>query len=533
MQNRSLLIMFLSLVCILIITGLHKSFAQPTTFSQQALGEAMSVQADNEADLMGRPGVQGVGIGAKGSDPAIVILVNEENQKAQLPADINGLPVILKKVEKFVAEQINLGVSGGNAILCAGAISTCDDSGNPNAACLSDSDCPLGQSCEVSFSDFCDGGTVGFKVCDNINQGTVGFLMNNHVATSGCPEKCPNNAPLGTDIYSPGFLTSCSTLGTQVGTLNRFVAIRLDGNTLNDVDAAFIQSSDEQVSCTIQGLGQQRNSIILPALGLDVCKSGAVTGVTCGEITTINLTVQIEYFRTGIPSIDPCGTGNGLFRNTFLYSPIPPDTTNMSSGGDSGAPVVSADSNNAVGLHFAGGGSDGVAIPISSVLSSLNVSLCCSTTTTTAPIVCTADEDCEDDGIYCNGDEICDEDSGSCMSTGNPCKADETCDEQTGLCEPAGIEVSTSAVGSGFFLLPGFLTIQGMGTNFTQFGSTVTYDPPVLLNYFKLVNQNAQTITQFVIVMPSILAAVPSYPATVTVTVNDFSDDMVIREFLF
>ena len=527
------LLLSLSLIFTLSVTGSQRTFAQPIIFSQQALGKAMTIQKANEIDLMSRPGVQGVGIGAQGSNPAIVLLVNEENQEAQLPTVINGLPVIIKNVEKFVAEQINLGVSGGNDILCSGAVSTCDDSGNPNAACLSDSDCPLGQSCAVSFSDFCDVGTVGFKVCDNINPGTVGFLMNNHVATAGCPEKCPNNAPLGTDIYSPGFQTGCSTLGTQVGTLNRFAAIRLDGNTLNDVDAAFIQSSDEQVSCTIQGLGQQRNFITFPAVGLDVCKSGAVTGVTCGEITTINLTVQVEYFRTGIPSIDPCGTGNGLFRNTFLYSPIPPDTTNMSSGGDSGAPVITADNNNAVGLHFAGGGSDGVAIPIGSVLSALNVSLCCSTTTTTAPIVCTADEDCEDDGIYCNGDEICDEDSGSCVSTGNPCKEGEACDEQTDLCEPPGIEVSTNAVGSGFFLLPGVLTIKGMGTNFRQFRSTGTYDPPVLLNYFKLVNPNAQTITQFVIVMPSILAVVPSYPATVTVTVDDFSDDMVIGEFLF
>ena len=522
--------MFLSLVCILIITGLHKSFAQPITFSQQALGKAMTIQAANEIDLMSRPGVQGVGIGAKGNNPAIVILVTEENQESQLPTELNGLPVIIKKVEKFVAEQINLGVSGGNDILCPGTVSTCDDSGNPNDACLSDSDCPLGQSCEVSFSDFCDVGTVGFKVCDNINQGTVGFLMNNHVATAGCPEKCPNNAPIGTDIYSPGFQAGCSTLGRQVGTLNRFTFIQLDGITRNDVDAAFIQSSDEQVSCTIDGRGQQRNVITFPSVGLDVCKSGAVTGVTCGEISAINVTVQVEYLRTGIPSTESCGTGNGVFRNTFTYSPIPPDTTNMSSGGDSGAPVVSTSNNNAVGLHFAGGGSDGVAIPIGSVLSALNVSLCCATTT---PVVCTTDEDCEDDGIYCNGDEICDEDSNGCVSTGNPCEEDEPCNEQTDSCEIPYIGVSTNAVGSNIFLLPGVVTIQGMGTDFTQFRSTVTYNPPALFNYFKLVNQNAQTITQFVIVMPSIVAAVPSYPATVTVTVDGFSDDIEIGAFLF
>ena len=98
----------------------------------------MTIQETNEIDLMSRPGVQGVGIGAKGNNPAIVILVNEDKQEAQLPTELNGLPVIIKKVKKFVAEQINLGISGGNDILCSGAVSTCDDSGNPNAVCATD-----------------------------------------------------------------------------------------------------------------------------------------------------------------------------------------------------------------------------------------------------------------------------------------------------------------------------------------------------------------------------------------------------------
>jgi hypothetical protein len=357
--------------------------------------------------------------------------------------------------------------------------------------------------------------------------------MNNHVATSGCPGKCPNNTPPGTTIYSPGFFTGCSNPGTPVGILNKSIDIQLDGITPNEIDASFIQSSDGEVSCTIQGLGQQRNVITSPVLGLNVCKSGAVTSVTCGEISAINVTLEVEYFRVGIPSTKPCGTGNGRFRNTFIYSPIPPDTTDMSSGGDSGAPVVSANTNNAVGLHFAGGGSDGVAIPIGRVLDELNVSLCCSTTTTTVPVQCTKDVDCDDDGVYCNGEEICDEDTESCGSTGNPCDTNETCNEQTDLCETPQIELSTNAVGSGIFFLPGVVTLRGVGTNFTPFGNFIKYDPPVLLNYFRLVNSTTQTITQFVIVIPSIFPWAPAYPITVTATVDGFSDDMVIGEFLF
>ena len=531
-MRKILVIMSLYLVFTWFFTSLQETFAQPFRFSQGALKEAMSIQAVHEIELMSRPGVQGIGIGAKDSEPAIVLFINEESSESQLPTKINGLPVVLKKVKKFVAEQINLGVSGGNDIFCSGDFNTCNGSGDPGAACTSDSDCPSNQSCVFSSSDFCDVGTVGFKVCDNINQETVGFLMNNHVATSGCPGKCPNNAPLGVTIYSPGFFTDCSNPGIQVGTLNRFVDIQLDGIIPNFVDAAFVQSSDEEVSCTIQGLGPQRNVITSPVLGLNVCKSGAVTGVTCGEISEINVTARVEYTRVGIPSTEPCGTGNGLFLNTFRYEPIPP-YTDISSGGDSGAPVIRADNNNAVGLHFAGGESDGLAIPIGSVLDALDVSLCCSTTTTTVPIRCTTDEDCDDDGAFCNGDEICDEDTESCMSTGNPCAENETCNEAAGVCETPRIEASTSAVGSGIFLLPGVVTIRGVGTNFTPLGTFVKYDPPVLLNYFRLVNSNTSTITQFVIVMPSIFPWVPAYPAPVTVTIDDFSDDMVIGEFLF
>jgi hypothetical protein len=531
-MRKILLPIFLFFVLTLFYVNLHETYAQPIMFSQHALQEAMTIQASHEIDLLSRPGVQGIGIGAKNSKPAIVLFINEKSAASQLPKHINGLPVILKKVQKFVAEQINLGVSGSNDIFCSGDVNTCNGSGDPGAACSSDSDCPSTQSCVFSSSDFCDVGTVGFKVCDNINQGAVGFLMNSHVATSGCPGKCPNNAPLGTNIYSPGFITDCSRPGTPVGSLNRFVDIQLNGSTLNDVDAAFVLSSDEKVSCTIQGLGQQRNVITSPAVGLEVCKSGAVTGVTCGEIFAINVTLPVEYLRVGIPSTEPCGTGNGLFRNTFLYEPIPP-YSDISSGGDSGAPVVRSDNNNAVGLHFAGGESNGLAIPIRNVLDALDVSLCCSTTTTTAPIRCTTDGDCDDDGIFCNGDEICDEDTESCMSTGNPCAENEICIEAAGLCESPRIEVSTNAVGSGIFLLPGVITIRGVGTSFTPLGNFVKYDPPMLLNYFRLVNSTTQTITQFVIVMPSIFPWVPSYPATVTVTLDDFSDDMLIGEFLF
>lgn len=61
---------------------------------------------------------------------------------------------------------------------------------------------------------------------------------------------------------------------------------------------------------------------------------------------------------------------------------------------------------------------------------------------TPAPLTCTTDDDCADDGLYCNGDEVCD--AGECASTGDPCAfvpdsvpaivSGQVCDEESDTC---------------------------------------------------------------------------------------------------
>jgi hypothetical protein len=137
------------------------------------------------------------------------------------------------------------------------------------------------------------------------------------------------------------------------------------GGTNNLVDAAFVQSTDAQVSDNIQGLGTQSNTVATPFLGQAVCKSGRTSGVTCGTVTGVNVTVDVGY--------DTCGTAT--FVNQIIYDPTAPDTT-MSQSGDSGAPVVDAATNDAVALNFAGNGTTGIGNPIGNVLTELDVSLC-------------------------------------------------------------------------------------------------------------------------------------------------------------
>ncbi|HXX82216.1 MAG TPA: CARDB domain-containing protein [Thermodesulfovibrionales bacterium] len=346
------LIIFAVIIFLGIASG---AFAERHSFSQGEMEHARAVHAKHAEDLIGLPGVHGVGIGESSGKLGIVILVDDEARLKYIPKFVEDMPAVVHVVGEISAHSINLGVSGGNSLICNG---------------------------------YCAGGTVGFKVCDNTAAGVDGIITNNHVAASGCPSLCPNNAPIGTAFFSPGVIDNkpvCSTTGAiNIGALRRYIPLVLNGQTTNYVDAAFVQSSDVLISHTIQGLGVQNDSAATPFLGQAVCKSGRSSGVTCGTVTGINMTVNVNYGQ-------PCGTGR--FSNVIMYSPVAPYTV-MSQPGDSGSPVVDANTNAAVALNFAGTQSGyGIGNPIGPVLSALQVSLCASgsgsssprTTVTTSP----------------------------------------------------------------------------------------------------------------------------------------------------
>jgi hypothetical protein len=83
--------------------------------------------------------------------------------------------------------------------------------------------------------------------------------------------------------------------------------------------------------------------------------------------------------------------------------------------------------------------------------------------------------------------------------------------------------------GCGTLLIPwfGVVTIQGIDTIYGPF-TTVSYDSPLIVKLPKLVNRRNQAITQFVILLPSLIFPAWSYPARVEVTVDGFSDTIVI-----
>jgi hypothetical protein len=142
-----------------------------------------------------------------------------------------------------------------------------------------------------------------------------------------------------------------------VGSKHRLQAIRADPAAINRVDAALARPTEDSiVSDEIVDIG--RVSGTLPAsLGLAVRKSGRTTGLTTGEITVIEATVDVGYDER-----------LARFEGQLLTGP-------MSEPGDSGSLLVAADSLQAVGLLFAGSTQTTIYNPIADVLSALAVTL--------------------------------------------------------------------------------------------------------------------------------------------------------------
>jgi len=83
-----------------------QSGAQPFQLPQQALDRAGKVLEQNRHDLMSRPGVLGVGLGAleDNSAPAIVVYVDKTSQaKLQLPTQADSVPVRIIMTDPFIA----------------------------------------------------------------------------------------------------------------------------------------------------------------------------------------------------------------------------------------------------------------------------------------------------------------------------------------------------------------------------------------------------------------------------------------------
>jgi hypothetical protein len=227
-------------------------------------------------------------------------------------------------------------------------------------------------------------GTFGAVVRDK-SSGRRLILSNNHVLANS------NAAKSGDPILQPGPVDggrvendtiarlerfypldfglsppTCSLARTYVefgnriarmaGSSHQLELIKSDPEAVNLIDAAVARPvENSQINDEILGIGEiigvQQASLSLP-----VRKSGRTTGLRSGEVRVLDTTVHIEY-----------GAGRtAVFEGQILTSPI-------SQGGDSGSLLVTADSNHAVGLLFAGSSQATLHNPIRAVMEGLNI----------------------------------------------------------------------------------------------------------------------------------------------------------------
>jgi hypothetical protein len=214
-----------------------------------------------------------------------------------------------------------------------------------------------------SSKGFCYGGTLGALVEDG--SGNQYILSNNHVLAR------TNTAASGEDIIQPGLIDqspACFKDKTDiVADLTTFIPILFKTKGTipsNVVDAAIAQVRAGYVDSTgfIIDIGTLSSDTMAPRLGMAVKKSGRTTGLTNGNITAVNATIDVSY-------------GSG--KTARFVNQIVVGTGDFIAAGDSGSLMVEdvATNPSAVGLLFAGSSTTAIANPIDGVLDSFGVSM--------------------------------------------------------------------------------------------------------------------------------------------------------------
>jgi hypothetical protein len=135
----------------------------------------------------------------------------------------------------------------------------------------------------------------------------------------------------------------------------------------DEVDAAVASHTARGHQCSILDIGDVTGTAAA-ADGMAVRKRGRTSGLTYGTVTDTNLSVTIPYCN---------GLGDHTLIHQIEIEVDPAQSAVFGQGGDSGSVVVNS-AGKVVGLYFAGDetGTVGVANPIASVLSQLDVHMC-------------------------------------------------------------------------------------------------------------------------------------------------------------
>ena len=295
------------------------------------LDRAMEVQERNTERLMTIAGIVGTATGIDADGNPVVKVFTMRPGVAGIPGNLDGIPVAIEVTGMFVArtdptarfpQPVPIGVSTGHPDITAG--------------------------------------TIGCRVKDA--SGIVYALSNNHVYANS------NMATIGDNVLQPGPYDGGQDPADAIGTLANFEPIQFNGPD-NVIDAAVARSSTGDVgfATPTDAYGTPSPTTVGASIGLPVQKYGRTTAWTHGEVSEINVTVDVCYKMAGpfrckewARFVDQVAITSGDF----------------SAGGDSGSLIVTDDANkNPVGLLFAGSDTRTLANPIAAVLQRFGVTI--------------------------------------------------------------------------------------------------------------------------------------------------------------
>ncbi len=318
-----------ALIVVVIFLGGGQLLAGPPDVPP-GLDIAIQVQEAHTPDLMANRDVIGTAVALNENGRPVIQVYATTDQVRGIPNLLEGIPVIVKVTDEFVARcpqgrcdrPVPIGVSTGHPAITAG--------------------------------------TIGCRVKDT--SGDVYALSNNHVYAD------ENRAKIGDNALQPGPYDGGVDPADAIGKLDDYEPIKCcissSSCPANYIDAAIALSSTGNLgnSTLSNGYGKPRSTTFPPTLNKRVKKYGRTTGLTKGKIYAINATVNVQY--------DTCVV---QFKNQIVITP-----GTFSAGGDSGSLIVvngGSDDRKPVGLLFAGSFFYTIANPIDPVLSRFGVTV--------------------------------------------------------------------------------------------------------------------------------------------------------------
>ncbi|HYQ96122.1 MAG TPA: hypothetical protein VER38_03850 [Candidatus Eisenbacteria bacterium] len=280
---------------------------------------AMRAQNAHTPELLKIPDVIGTGTGVGANGRLAVLVLTRRAGVGNIPGNVDGVPTEVRVVGNVVpyakpGGTLQCGTSTGNDLECAA-------------------------------------GTIGAVV---LRGGTKYLLSNNHVYAR------ENAASIGEREDAPGRYDGkprCAVT-PACGTLADFQPINFSGGS-NTIDCAIALMDTGRPTAVTQSGGYTASStVVAPAVGLAVKKSGRTSGLTHDAIQAINVTIQVQY-TAGIATFN----GQIMTSASFIRA------------GDSGSLMVTETGNNPVGLCFAGGSGGAFANEIGPILSRFNATV--------------------------------------------------------------------------------------------------------------------------------------------------------------